>query len=351
MTKPDTQPKIQTSIKAQAENSATTGVNELDSQPKILTSFKAKAINSETTGVRKDDIYKVPPEVLEEEPGFNERDYEDPDVVAKIKDFAAAYAAGRFVPPLVARVDTATGRIFVVEGHQRRRGALLAIKEGAVIPVLQCIPFRGNNMDRILCQLSSQDGLKLKPVGIARNYLKLVNMGATEKEIAASRNMTVTHVKGMLTLAEAPVEVQKMVNDGTVSATLAIDMVRKYGENAAEHLKGELAEAKSKGQTKIKPAAMREWIPPRKNSIAIYSSLGTLVETVKKQSDVTEMLQKCADQPEAVAGTSVQVDAAVLIQLLKAFEDAEAIKAKRTSTKAEPEEGAETFNEEQATEA
>lgn len=318
-----------------------------DTKEKILTSFKALAINAETTGVRKDDLYKVPPEALEEEPGFNERDYNDPDVVAKIEDFAAAYAAGRFVPPLVARVDNETGRIFVVEGHQRRRGALLAISRGAEIPHLKCIPFRGNNMDRILCQLSSQDGLKLRPVGIARNYLKLLNMGATENEIAKSRNMTVTHVKGMLTLAEAPVAVQKMVNDGTVSATLAIDMVRKYGDKAAEHLKGELAEAKAKGQTKIRPAAMREWIPPRKNSIAIYSSLGTLVETVKQQSEITDLLAKCEESPEAAVGNSVQVDASLLIQLLKAFDEAEAIKKKRADKHATQQEGEAASQEEQ----
>lgn len=313
--------------------------NKQKSDEQILGTFRSQAAKSETTGVKKDDVFKVPVHKLEEQDGFNERDYDDPEVIQKIKDFAFAYKSGHFVPPLVVRIDSATGRFYVVEGHQRRRGALLAIEEGAAIETLVCIPFRGNDMDRIHCQLSSQDGLKLKPVGIARNYLKLINMGSTEKDIATHCRKPIAHVKGMLVLAAAPTAVQRMVNQGTVSATLAIDMLRKHGDKAEEHLKGELASAQAKGKKKLKPAAVREWIPPRKNSIAIYSSLGNLAENVKKQPNVAELLEKVAQTPEVVQGTSVQVDAAALIQLLKAFDDAEALKARRAASKAEAEAG------------
>lgn len=160
--------------------------------------------------------YKVPPEQLKEEPWFNERDYSDPRVIQKIGDFSNAYASGAFVPPLVIRIDALTGDLILVEGHQRRRGALLAISRGATLPYLVCVPFRGNDRDRVMVQLSSQDGLKLTAIGVARNYLKLIRMGITEEEIAVERNKSPVHIRDMLVLAEASSDVRRMINDDSV---------------------------------------------------------------------------------------------------------------------------------------
>jgi len=40
------------------------------SQEKIATSFKALAANSSETNVKKTDLYRIPPEKIQEEPGF-----------------------------------------------------------------------------------------------------------------------------------------------------------------------------------------------------------------------------------------------------------------------------------------
>ena len=64
-------------------------------------------------------MFRVPPQDLHFEPGFNERDYESPECKAQIESFAKAYQAAEFVPPLVVRIDAATGLKYVVEGHQR----------------------------------------------------------------------------------------------------------------------------------------------------------------------------------------------------------------------------------------
>lgn len=297
---------------------------------KILGSFKAQAAQSAVTGVKKDDVYKVPPEQLEEEPGFNERDYSDPLVVQQIEDFAFAYATGQFVPPLVVRVEATTGKKIIVEGHQRRRGALLAISRGATIPHLVCIPFRGNDRDRVMCQLSSQEGLKLSAVGVGRNYLKLIRMGMTEEEIAKERNKSLVHVRDMLVLAEATSEVQKMILAGSVGASLAVEVIREHGDQAAEFLKGKLEIAKSHGKTKVKPSLVREWIPPRKSVEQIYSSLGSLVGGLKQRADIAELIQQVGERgAQTLDGQAVSVDASTLMQLMQAFDEAEQLKAKR----------------------
>ena len=292
-------------------------------QSKILTSFKAKAAHSEETGVKKNDIFAVPAEQLLEQEGFNERDFSDPEVIAKVEEFAKAYTNGHVVPPLMVRIDPATGNFYIVEGHTRVRGAKLAISRGVALPPLLCLPFRGNDMDRLHCQLDSQSGLPLKPVGVARNYLKLLNMGATEAEIAERRNKTLAHVQGMLLLAGAATEVQRMVNNDEISATQAIEVIRQYGDGAADYLRGKLKEAKAAGKTKIKPSAVRDWTPPRTNTLAIYASVGSLLKELQ--------LEELEGDPETLAGKTVTVDAPRLYQLIQAYKDAEAIKAKRAS--------------------
>ena len=287
-------------------------------QSKILTSFKAKAAHSEETGVKKNDIFAVPAEQLLEQEGFNERDFSDPEVIAKVEEFAKAYTNGHVVPPLMVRIDPATGNFYIVEGHTRVRGAKLAISRGVALPPLLCLPFRGNDMDRLHCQLDSQSGLPLKPVGVARNYLKLLNMGATEAEIAERRNKTLAHVQGMLLLAGAATEVQRMVNNDEISATQAIEVIRQYGDGAADYLRGKLKEAKAAGKTKIKPSAVREWFPPKKIAQGVIGTVQGLVSSLdaNKRRQIAELESL---EPEQLKGKTVEVDAALVLAMVKSW--------------------------------
>lgn len=293
------------------------------STQKVFGSFKAQAANSAETGVKKDDVFKIPPSKLLEEPGFNERDYDDPEVREQIESFAASYAAGAFVPPVVVRIDSASGHFYVVDGHQRRRGALLAIERGTPIEHLVCVPFRGNNIDRVVCQVTSSQGLKLKPVGVAWNYLKLLRFGQSVADIAKSVGRSAPHIQDMLVLAEANADVQNLVNEGAVSATTAIETVRKHGEKAGELLASKLKESQSQGKTKIKPSAIKEWVPPRKVATKIYGSLSEVCESVKD-----ELGDLMAD-PKACEGVKIPVDALKLRELVRAYESAEAVKERR----------------------
>ncbi|AVO43490.1 ParB/RepB/Spo0J family partition protein [Simplicispira suum] len=301
---------------------------------KIHGSFKALAGNSQETGVKKTDLYKVPPAKLMEEPGFNERDYNDPDVQAQIEAFAQAYAAGRYVPPLAVRIDSATGDIILVDGHQRRRGALLAIERGATITHLECLPFRGNDADRVVCMLTSSEGLKLKPVGIARGYLRLLRMGLDVSEIARSVAKTAQHVESMLVLAEANTDVQALVNQGAVSATMAIEVVRKHGDKAGEILGAKLKEANARGQTKVKPSAIKEWAPPRALATKLYHSVGSALGQITQSSEVQQLLADLeANGSDAAAGKTVPVNAAALIELMRLFKETEEARTKKSEPK------------------
>lgn len=301
-----------------------------ENQQKIFGSFKSLAANSEQTGVKKTDLYKIPPEKILEESGFNERDYDDPDVKSQIEAFANAYANGQYVPPVIVRVDQATGDVLLVDGHQRRRGALLAIERGAAISHLECLAFRGNDADRVLCMLNSSEGLKLKPVGIARGYLRLLRMGLDVDEIAKSVSKTITHVDSMLVLAEANRKIQDMVNQGLVSATTAIELIKKHGDGAEAELQAQFDKAKSIGKTKVTSAVVKEWAPSRKQSIALYQGAQKLVGSLKSNPETAEIFEKIGKINESdLDGKKIQVDAGFLLDLMGVISKLEEVQGKK----------------------
>ena len=161
------------------------------------TSLKAMAADPSDLQVKKTDLWKVDPRRLTEIDGFNLRDYDDPDVIAQIEAFADAYANGRYVPPLIVWVDD-TGNISPVEGHLRRRGALLCIERGHELPFVDCVNFKGNDAERVEVMLRSADGLQLKPLNTAIGYLRLHRKGYSNAEIAAKVGRTVARVEQLL---------------------------------------------------------------------------------------------------------------------------------------------------------
>lgn len=308
----------------------------MSNEQKVLGSFKAQAANSEVTGVKKTDLYRVPPNELHEEPGFNERDYLDPDVIEQIEGFAQSYMAGEFVPPLVVRIDAQTGKKLVVDGHQRRKGALLAIERGHVIEHLDCIPFRGSDVDRVVVQLTSERGLKLKPLGIAMNYLKLHRMGKSNTEIATRVNRTAPHVESMLLLATANSDVHDLVKSESVAASVAIEAVRNHGEKAGQFLAGKLVEAKASGKTKVKASAVKQWAPPRKTALKIYNSINPVFDVIAKNPELSKLLDHETEfNPDKLKGKSVMLDAATVVALCREFKAAQAMSDKRNGQSAE----------------
>jgi hypothetical protein len=156
--------------------------------------------------------------------------------VEKIRAFADAYKAGRYVPPIEFRVMN--GHVLVVEGHQRRRGALLARAEGAEVPWLFGFPFTGDDNDRDARVFTAEDGLKHSPLGLAVVIQRMKNRGLANREIAERIARTPQLVEQYLVLARIPSEAKAMVANGQVDAQAAISLFRKHGDNLAQVLKG-----------------------------------------------------------------------------------------------------------------
>lgn len=287
----------------------------------VHTSFKSMAADGE---IKKTDLYKASPSDMVEDPGFNLRDYEDPEVKAQIEMFAQMYQRGEYVPPLICRLMD--GKVVPVEGHCRRRGALLAIERGADIPFLEFIPFRGNEFERLKLMLRSDGSLKFKPLEVAIGYKRMRNQGQDNKAIAEAMQKTPSHVEQMLLLADAEADVHKLVKDGVVAATAAIEAIRKHGTKAGEILAGML-----EGKGKVSRGAVKGWAPPPKVVRTVVDGLDSVFSSLAKTArrELAELEKMPAEQ---IKGRTVAVDAAALLDLVRAHatvEDARRAAAER----------------------
>ena len=279
-------------------------------------SLKSLAEDKSVEGVNKTTYFKVDPRLLREEDGFNLRDYDDPEVIEHIEGFADSYTHGRYVPPLVVRTDS-EGNILVIEGHCRRRGALLAIERGAELVSVDTVPFKGNDAERVEVMLRSAEGLKLKPLAVALGYLRLNRMGHSNGEIATRMRKTASHVEQMLLLANADHDVHKLVREGKVAAYAAIEAIRVHREKAGEFLLGKLEEATGRGKTAVTRGAVKGWTPPRKIVTSVIGSVETVVTKLDKGT--RRMLAEFEGlEPAQLEGKKIEVDAASFLELVKA---------------------------------
>lgn len=81
---------------------------------------------------------------------------------------------------------------------------------------------------------------ELSPLQTAMSFKKLVAFGWSARRIAQTRKVTEPYVKGMLLLANANIDVQQMVENGSVPPARAVEAIRRYGERAGRFLLGTL---------------------------------------------------------------------------------------------------------------
>jgi len=210
--------------------------------------------------IKRADAMLVTYESLHVEPDFNirERDAEYHDELTRLAQFICD---GGFtsLPPLEIRPRD-DGGAWIVDGHRRHTAIAMAEAQGAVlrdtrgqlwVPVRM---FEGNDLDRTLRLMTSNEGAKLRPVEVAVGYKRLLGFGLSQAEIGRRLGVSPTHVANILTLANAPESVQTLVRDGKVSTRAAVQAVREQGDGAADVLGKAVAGAGGK-QVKSRPAA------------------------------------------------------------------------------------------------
>ncbi|MDV5468984.1 hypothetical protein [Klebsiella pneumoniae] len=162
--------------------------------------------------------------------GFNTRGafcedyYERPDIKAGIRVLADAYKRGDYVPPIIVKVID--GKVYVREGHRRRRAILLAIEEGADIQFVQVVEHKGDEAEQSLLIATSNDGLPLSPLERAVIYARLANWGWSDQMIAQRVGRSAEHVRIARAL-EMPLELETDDSGRPVAATYAQELLQR----------------------------------------------------------------------------------------------------------------------------
>lgn len=288
-------------------------------------SFKQMIADKE---IKRADAMKVRIEDIHEEPGFNLR-REGEDLEASIDALADYIATGGIVPALEVR-PRAGGGVFVVDGHRRRRAYIRAEQKGASIRDaagelwISVVAFTGNDAERVARIITSAEGRALSLLEVADGYKRLIAFGWNPQQIADKVGKTRQHVDQALILANANSDVQALVSGGSVSATSAIDAVRKHGDDAGKVLGGAVDKAKAAGKTKATSGAIKGKPLPRKLVNDVEEALDRFVKTTDPKTmsvdmsvveilldiaaDIRETRKKQAERGQAKAVKDAQMD-------------------------------------------
>ncbi len=206
-------------------------------------------MNIKDLAVGRRDMFMIDPRILVEKEGFNLRE-EGPELETYISELAE-YIKNNGVPGVLT-INMEGDDPVVIDGHCRRRAALIAIKDGAEIKSVPCrmVDKYATEADRIAHLITSNSGRQLSPIEKASVVKRLRAFNLENKEIAIKLGMTVSYVGQLLELAGAPEYVAAMVKSGEVSASLAMQEVKSNPESAKERLQAGVAKAKAAGKTK-----------------------------------------------------------------------------------------------------
>ena len=223
--------------------------------------------------IKRADAMKVRLEDIHIEPGFNLRDKDAPDedgvtFQQSIEALADYLADGGQVPPLEVR-PRAEGGVWIVEGERRTLSYRLLDEQGRLVrdPAgefwVSVVPFTGNDAERTARIMTSNTNRKLTDLERANGIKRLAAFNWTPEQIAKSIGVTRQRVDQLLILANAPSAVQQAVKAGSVSGTVAVDLVRKHGDDAGKVLGGELEKAQAQGKGKVTAGTMKGPSVPR----------------------------------------------------------------------------------------
>lgn len=280
----------------------------------MTVSFKQKIASKE---IKRADAMKVRLQDLHEEPGFNLR-IEDADFAASIEDLAHHIAAGGQYPALEVRPRDAGG-VFIVDGHRRKRAIARAVKIGAALADkdgdvwVSIVAFEGNDADRVARVITSAEGRALSPLEVATGYARLRSFGWDNTRIAQKVGKTPQHVAQLLLLADSNSDVQQMVAAGDVSAAVAVNVVRKHGDDAGKVL----ADAAKNGKGKVTAGTMNGKALPRKLVDEVEGTLQWFRKEALSGGQRQQIAQAESD-PTRYAEAPVTISAGILLELMKA---------------------------------
>lgn len=203
--------------------------------------------------VGRSDIYRLGLDDIHVKDGWNCREADDPENQEHIDTLARSIAEIGVKQPLTVYWED--GKAFISDGHSRYFGARRAqTVYGADI---RSVPVKtedrySNEADRIFSQIVLNSGKPLTPFEQGKVFKRLLDLGWSEKEIAAKAGKSQTWITQLLSLQAQPEAVKSLVRSGAVSATLASAVAKESHDDGetVEKLTNAVETAKAAGKSR-----------------------------------------------------------------------------------------------------
>lgn len=249
--------------------------------------------------LKRADAEKIRIGDIHEEPGFNapgRSDSQDEDDEALFQ----YVMAGGVLPALEVRPREGGG-VYIVDGHRRTVALRRAVAAG--LPMqdkngdvwVSIRQFIGNDLDRKLRVVTSNEGKKLTPLQLGHIY-RAANAWATVADIARRVGKSDTHVAGCIALVNGNSDVHAMVASGEVSATLAGAVVKEHGEAAGAVLAAAKAQVNAKGKKRITAATVK---PKKPSQDSIDAARYRWLRDKCQRSDLADLAEQEAQYWDA----------------------------------------------------
>lgn len=219
--------------------------------------FVQGSVKKATVGMSSSDLWKARRDRFIVKEGFNVRDHDD-EHAEHVRQIAESMKANGYMQdkPLAVYVgqdDNGDNVLILTDGHCRLEAYDLAVSEGMEPFDLPFVtkPRGTSEEDLVVALATSNTGRRLKPNELALVCKRLTDFGWDTATIAKRLCLTKPYVESLLDFLAAPKPVRDLVSSGKVSATLAVETIKKHGaKNASKMLKDGVKEAESKGKTR-----------------------------------------------------------------------------------------------------
>lgn len=255
------------------------------------------------------DVFMLDPRLLKERPGWNVRNYEDPETIAHIEHLSLSIAENGVRQPIL--IVKEGDDIFVDQGHCRRRATMLAIERGADIKAVPCMHADryASELDRLKDMVNTNEGKGLTPLERAEVYARMIKLGETVDGVAKSFGYSTKHVDDMLKLRSIGGEVVEQVRAGNITATTAVEVIKTHGKEAAPQIvKQAVATAKAQGKEKATPKHVKQVAPkkPERTKVTVTGNGSEATVTGPGGEMVAEIIRK-ALMANALGAVKVEV--------------------------------------------
>lgn len=182
------------------------------------------------------DLYQIDPRELHVKNDWNVRDWASQENIDHVEQLAQSIMAVGVKQPLT--VVWQDGKAWIDDGECRHRACMLAIERGAPLKTVPCrsADRHADLVERRFNRFLANTGKQFSPLELAKDFKYFIDQGWQQADIAKKAGISQGRVSQILDLLTMPASVKAMVAAGTVSTSLAAQVVREQGENATQVL-------------------------------------------------------------------------------------------------------------------